>query len=118
MFTQHTYAIDFNAYGKLIAEIEDKFNKYKEKLISLNILVSHPSNIKSLSETSVQILYQTFPKEINVYKTPFDFYQTLICINYHLNSFIMLSTVVHFSNVKFVNITIEELLILKSFSDL
>lgn len=113
--------VDFQTMFSFLSKIENKFEDYKETLLDYNIQLPHYSSNYDLNEIMVNQIQILFPKESNLYQSPLNFYNNLRLINYIRHSAITSYDILKEFNPDVIisfSITIENLLILKSFHDL
>lgn len=113
--------LKYSAYVSLLNQIEKSFNIYKQKLLDLNIPLSHPSIAVPLTLPQKLALQNIFKKEVIEFSTINNFFNCLSLVNYHLGSLHQLHILFKdnlFDNVETLSISIEDLLIIESFKKL
>lgn len=110
-----TYTFTTQSYLSLLSSIEQKFNEYKKVLLEKDIPLSHKSSGKAVTQANLMFISHTYKKEVEVFGTAFNFYNSLLLINYHLVSLYFVKDI---KTVLSVSLTIEDYLIMNSFVDL
>lgn len=113
------YNISYESYINLISKIESKFNDIKLKLSYLDIILSHPSVAVTLTSTQLFKMNTHFKKESEFFGTTNNFYKCLLLVNYHLGSLLQISNnPLLKDNIKTISLSVEDFLIIESFTDL
>ena len=112
------YNLSYLEYINLISRVEGKFNKIKSILLENNIILYHPSVASFLEKNQSLLLEQLFKKSCKKFSTAPNFYNCLIIVNYHIGSLLQINTIIDTQAIQSVSISLEDILIIKSFEDL
>lgn len=111
--------LSYDSYISHMIKYEKILEEYKTQFVKLGYIITHPS-FQEVSKRMEKDIKEIYPNECNAFGSAYSFIMSIVALNYHLGSIILLDKMFNVTDLKNMRFSLpfEDLICISNFSKL